>query len=532
MPTVGQIRMQAAASDANSATSKPGSMPGSSAMPPGFEAFAVALDRSSMTRLDARAGSDRASPQSSMPLAFSRQNLPKIGSQAEDPAKITDAIQLLMAQLAAQGLLNTALQAPNPASPQMNAASTDSAARIQSLMASLNAQTGGQNTAGLLQLANGQQLDAKQSALITQALSRAMKASGQSAEIAMQGQAASLMTALQQQSLGQATAQTTTQTPAQIASAIQSLAQKNGITLPPEIQTQLTAIMNKGADLGSIKLLAVEGAGQQKPIVVLEQAGVVDPAKAATIQNVTDPKAANALISAGEKAVKAKTSDAILTPGNVSDKAAAAKGMPLLSASAVDAKGAIEAHSLALNQNREFKDSLDASEFTPTYAANLARIDSQIVGNQQKMELKAAEVSLATGPLHEQVMNAAKSGGGRILLELTPPEQGTIRIDLRIDQYGRAHLIVEGASDATKSRLDQGGQNLKNEFAQMGLNLSLDLRQDSQFQQAREQAFSNPRQGFYNSPSPVSQPSNTTLAIGSVRSGDNRDNSNTVHLYA
>lgn len=521
MPTVGQIRMQAAASDANTATSKPGSMPGGYAMPAGFEAFAAVLDRSSMTRLEARAGSERASPQSSMPLAFSRQNLPKMGSQAEASAKITDAMQQLMAQLAAQGLLSTALQGSNPANPNVNSAGTDSAARIQSLMASLNAQAGGQ-----------QVLDTKQSALITQALSRAMKASGQSAEIAMQGQAASLIQALQQQSLGQASTQTTTQTPAQIASAIQSLAQKNGITLPLEIQTQLTAIINKGADLGSIKLLAVEGAGQQKPIVVLEQAGVVDPAKAATIQNVTDPKVVNALTSAGEKLAKSKTSDAILTPGNVSDKATAAKGMSLLSASAVDAKGAIEAHSLALNQNREFKDSLDVSEFAPSYAANLARLDAQVVGNQQKMELKAAEVSLATGPLHEQVMNAAKSGGGRILLELTPPEQGTIRIDLRIDQSGRAHLIVEGASDATKSRLDQGGQNLKNEFTQMGLNLSLDLRQDSKFQQAREQALSNPRQGFYNSPSPTSQPSNTTLAVGSVRSGDNRDNSNTVHLYA
>lgn len=517
MPTVGQIRMQAAASGVNTATSRSGSTPGGSAMPVGFEAFAAALDRSSMTRLEARVGSDRASPQSSMPLAFSRQNLPQMGSQAEDPAKITDAMQLLIAQLAAQGLLNTALQAPNPASPQVSSASTDSAARIQSLMASLNAQTGGQ-----------QVLDAKQSALITQALSRAMKASGQSAEIAMQGQAASLMTALQQQSLGQ----TTTQTPAQIASVIQNLAQKNGITLPPEIQTQLTAIMNKGADLGSIKLLAVEGAGQQKPTAVLEQAGVVDPAKAATIQNVTDPKAANALISAGEKAVKSKLSDAVLTPSQSSDKAAAAKGPPLLSASAVDAKGAIEAHSVSLNENREFKDTLDASELTPSNAANLARVDAQNIGNQQKIEMKAAEVSLATGPLHEQVMNAVKSGGGRILLELTPPEQGTIRIDLRIDQAGRAHLIVEGASDATKSRLDQGGQNLKNEFAQMGLNLSLDLRQDSQFQRAREQAFSNPRSGFYNSPPPLSQRSETTLAIGSVRSGDNRDNSNTVHLYA
>jgi hypothetical protein len=355
-----------------------------------------------------------------------------------------------------------------------------------------------------------------------------MKASGQSAEIAMQSQAASLMQALQQQSLGQ----TATQTPAQIASAIQNLAQKNGITLPPEIQTQLTDLINKGADLGSIKLLAVEGAGQQKPTVVLEQAGAVDPAKAATIQNATDPKAANALINVGEKAVKSKASDAIVTPGNLSDKAAAAKGAPLLSASAVDAKAAIEAHSISLNENREFKDALGASEFNPGNAANLARVDAQNLGNQQKMELKAAEVSLATGPLHEQVMNAAKSGGGRILLELTPPEQGTIRIDLRIDQAGRAHLTVEGASDATKSRLDQGGQNLKNEFTQMGLNLSLDLRQDGQFQQAREQAFNSPRQGFYNSPPPLSQRSDTTMAIGSVRSGDNRDNSNAVHLYA
>ena len=495
MSTVGQIRMQAAAIGANTALSKPGSTPGRTAMPAEFEAFSAALDRSSR----AQASSDRSTPQSAMPLAFRRQNLPKIGSQAEDPAKITDAMQQLMAQLAAQGLLNTAVQGSNPANPNVNSVATDSAG-IQSLMASLSAQ----------------QMDAKQSALITQALSRAMKASGQSAEMAMQSQAASLMQALQQQTLGQATGQT----PAQIASAIQSLAQKNGVTLPPEIQTQLTDLMNKGVDMGSIKLLGVEGAGQQKPIVVLEQAGVVDPAKAA-----------NALVSVGEKAVKAKPSDGIFMSGNASDKAAAAKGALVLSASAIDAKGAIEAHSISLNEKRELKDPLDAREFTAN-TSNLARLDAQNTSNQQKIELKAAEVSLASGPLHEEVMNAAKSGGGRILLELTPPEQGTIRIDLRIDQAGRAHLIVEGASDATKSRLDQGGQNLKNEFAQMGLNLSLDLRQGSQFQQAREQGFSNPRSGFYNSPASISQHSNATLAIGSVRSGDNRDNGNAVHLYA
>jgi hypothetical protein len=72
---------------------------------------------------------------------------------------------------------------------------------MQSLMAA-SSQAGSQIRRSHA-VGKGQQLDAKQSALITQALSRAMKASGQSAEIAMQSQAASLMTALQQQSLGQ-----------------------------------------------------------------------------------------------------------------------------------------------------------------------------------------------------------------------------------------------------------------------------------------------------------------------------------------
>ena len=519
MPTVGQIRMQAAASGVNTAGSRSGATPGGSAMPAGFEAFLAALDQSTMTRLNAQSGADKASGKSGAPIAFGMQNLPTMGSQTQDPAKITDPMQILMAQLAAQGLLNTALQAPNQVNQTQSTAGTDSAMSIQNLMASLNAQA----------VSSGaQQLDAKQTALISQALSKAMKSSGQGGEIAMQGQAASLLQALQQQSLGQQN----TQTPAQIASAIQSLAQKNGITLPPEIQTQLTDLINKGADAGSIKLLGVEGTGQ-KSALVLEQAGVVDPTKATTIQNMVDPKAVNAaLTSAGEKLAKSKTTDAVLTPGALTEKGQLAKGgMPLMSASAVDAKGAIEAQALSHGDKTETKDTLDFNEIAAN-TSNLARLDAQNLGNQQKVELKASEVSLASGPLHEEVMSAAKSGGGRILLELTPPEQGTIRIDLRIDQAGRAHLIVEGASDATKSRLDQGGQNLKNEFAQMGLNLSLDLRQGSQSQQAREQGFGSSRQGFYNSPSTISQSSNTTLALGSIGSGDNRGNSNTVHLYA
>jgi hypothetical protein len=129
-------------------------------------------------------------------------------------------------------------------------------------------------------------------------------------------------------------------------------------------------------------------------------------------------------------------------------------------------------------------------------------------------------------------MSAAKSGGGRIMFELTPPEQGTIRIDLRINQSGEAHLIVEGASDATKSRLDQGGQSLKQEFAQMGLNLSLDLRQDNQSQQASGQPFSNARQDYYANQQTVNLNSKTLKAVSLMGSGHNTSESGTVHLFA
>ena len=111
-----------------------------------------------------------------------------------------------------------------------------------------------------------------------------------------------------------------------------------------------------------------------------------------------------------------------------------------------------------------------------------------------QIALSLQETSITSGPLHNEIISAAKLGGGRIQLELTPPEQGTLRIDLRIDHSGKAYLIVEGANDAAKARLDHGGQQLKHEFAQMGLNLSLDLRQgDGRFTQSQQFGSDQPQ---------------------------------------
>ena len=537
MPTVSQIRMQAAANSVHNAMAKSGSTPGSSAMPGGFEAFLAALDQTRAARLNASSDSERFGAQNALPVALRGQNLPISNKTTEDTAKSSDPMQLLMAQLAAQGLLaqNTALQTSSAinqpvlggtANGSVNGA-VNSSMNIQALMASLNTQGAGapQDLMALM----GQQLDSKQAALISQALTKAMKASGQSPDAMMQSQIAALLQALQGGAPQNSQNPASGQTPAQIAGAIQALAREKGITLPPEIQTQLTSLINQSsAETAGIKLIGVQSDATL-------QAGAVDPTKASTIQNLTEGKSAQVMTTAADKLSKGKTLDSSLTLNAVGDKKLVSKpGSMADDAALLLAKDQSEAAKSAQVDQFSTQNSKDQLDFNALTATNsgLVRLDNQSSAATQKMELKASEVSLASGPLHAEVMSAAKSGGGRIMLELTPPEQGTIRIDLRINAAGQAHLIVEGASDATKSRLDQGGQNLKNEFAQMGLNLSLDLRQGDQSQQMRDQASYSGRQPGYSSITSNPQNLRASASMNSIGSGDNRGDSSTVHLYA
>ena len=528
MPTVSQIRMQAAANSVNNAVAKPGSTPGSSATPGGFEAFLAALDQSQMARLSARGDSDRSASQNALPGALRGQNLPTSSQNSSDPAKNSDPLQLLMAQLAAQSLAaqNAAVQTFNAANQASLGTTSNQSMSVEALMASLSAQANGSNTDLMALMGQvGQQIDSKQAALISQALTKAMKASGQTPDAMMQSQVAALLQSLQG---GGAQTQANTQTPAQIASAIQAFAQKNGITLSPELQTQLTSLINQGNDQSSgIKLLGVQTDATLQP-------GAVDPNKAATIQNLTEGKQTPVMTTATDKLPKGKTVDGPLSFNAVSDKNHGLKPGSLVD-EAVSAMAKNQGESAKSDQVDQVvaqnpKDQPDLNALTANNNG-LARMDGHSAA-AQKMELKASEVSLASGPLHSEVMSAAKAGGGRIMLELTPPEQGTIRIDLRINSAGQAHLIVEGASDATKSRLDQGGQNLKNEFAQMGLNLSLDLRQGGQSQQMRDQASFGGRQPGYNGISSNTQSLSPSISVNSIGSGDNRGNSSAVHLYA
>ena len=553
MSGVSQFRMQAAASRLNSDSAQLGAKPSGSASPGGFENFLAALNQSSITRIDARSAADKKSAVSADPNASSMQNLPTKDAQEFKSANNADSMQLLMSQLMAQSMLSQAVAPQNQTSAQQNI-------DTQQMVSMLNPQAG-MKSQDLFGLGGNQGIDPKQAALISQALSRAIKASGQAAD--QNPQALALLQAFQSQMQAtqtgnlavnpvadQAKAQLTMQNAAQIASAIQAAAQKNGIELPPELQAQLNELVNQ-ATPGSIKLIGVEADAKAGTVVVSPQAGQVDPAKATTIQNVTDVKnqkivdataqdknqkmvdgaaqdtnqkmvggIANPKIVDGSTNQKPKVADS-LSPLSIGEKSAETKAAAMELGKSEGAN--LDASKNALTQN--FDPSLNPAQ------TGIPLLDNS-ASTQNRIEVKASEVSLATGPLHAEIMNSAKSGGGRIMLEITPPEQGTIRIDLRINSNGQAHLIVEGASDATKARLDQGGQNLKNEFSQMGLNLSLDLRQGNQSQQASQQGFGNARQGNYSGISSASQSSTSSILVGSTRSGDNRGNSTTVHLYA
>ena len=480
MSAVGQIRMQAAASRLNSDSAQSGFRPDGAAAPAGFENFLAALDRSTMTRLDARGTPHKSASSNTSVNSGDRQNLPTKRLHSSQTANSADSMEPLMSQLIAQSMLNQAV------APQNQNATQQSSGAI----------------------------DAKQMALITQVLSKAIKASGQGADQNSQAQALALLQAFQSQL--QAKSQLTALNAAQIASAIESAALKGGVNLPSELKAQIDELINQAMP-GSIKLLGVETDAKAANTLVSTQAGQVDPAKAATIQNLTDVKNQKIVDAVTQdKSQKLKPAE-IVSPLGFGEKSAAAKA-----AAAEFGKAAEVTNDLPPNS--------PAQNFDPTLNPNQSAL--QHMERNNAVEMKSSDVSLASGPLHAEILNSAKSGGGRIMLELTPPEQGTIRIDLRINASGQAHLIVEGASDATKSRLDQGGQNLKNEFAQMGLNLSLDLRQGGQSQQMRDPAYFGGRQPGYGNISNIAQTLRSSAAINSIGSGDNRGDSSTVHLYA
>ena len=135
-----------------------------------------------------------------------------------------------------------------------------------------------------------------------------------------------------------------------------------------------------------------------------------------------------------------------------------------------NAEGVAAAADAARQSAQRVESSLNSS--TPSIAQSsseaLARAESK---------LEAARASLGTGPLNVEILKLTRQGGGRAVLEVTPPNQGPIRIDLQLDGTGRASLVVEGLSDSMKARLESSAHFLRQDMAQMGLALNLEMHE-------------------------------------------------------
>jgi hypothetical protein len=559
--------MQAVNSPITEAIAQPGSLAGGSAMPAGFDTFLASLNQKMVARLDGRSNSDKsASPKADLGI-LNMQNLPRFASQAKESAKFTDPMQLLAAQLAAQGLINPALAQTAVVSPLLNGGNGMNAIDSTISLSGLNIPNG----LGL----NGQNIDPQQNRLISQSLAKAMKDSGQVNNLGAQNsQVMQLMQMLQQAkpvNAAQASAleqlkglvtQVAQAAPQQVptitltqdqVNAIRDLAQQSNLPLAP----QLASLVNPAAQVA-------QAASNQAPTITLtpeiasalrelqQQAKPVNAAQEIPKASTAELNLVNAAVTTTQPVVEKLTTKTLADSGiradskNVSalsiqnsknsDNALTPLFAGQTSKENIGLDNSIRPRSESEYQTSKQEKVADLSaqdaNTLSTPNSGLARLDNQTPEAIQKFQIKQTETSLVSGPLHSEIISAAKSGGGRIMFELTPPEQGTIRIDLRINQSGQAHLIVEGASDATKSRLDQGGQNLKQEFAQMGLNLSLDLRQGNQSQQTSGQSFANARQDYYAKQQNVDSTPKTMTSTGFIGSGHNRTASGTVHLFA
>jgi hypothetical protein len=160
-----------------------------------------------------------------------------------------------------------------------------------------------------------------------------------------------------------------------------------------------------------------------------------------------------------------------------------------------------------------------------TFSANASQ-ELQI-SQSAPAKLEPHHVSLASGPLNIEVMRVLKEGGGRVIMEVTPPDQGTLQLDLRLDNQGKAILIVDGASDSTRARLEQGSAELRQQLADMGLQLSLNMRQKSdsegQFRFASSEGFNNTKNSINDS----SIRNESGVVVPNQINSDGR-----VHLYA
>ena len=139
------------------------------------------------------------------------------------------------------------------------------------------------------------------------------------------------------------------------------------------------------------------------------------------------------------------------------------------------------------------------------------------------------ELRLDAGAVQVEIQRMVKQGGGHVVMELTPPDQSKFTIELKLDDKGGAYLRVEGASDSTKTRLEQSAPQLQEQFQEMGLNLQLDMRQNrDSSSSAASEWVGNESESINGQPQQATPQAIRAVAAERAR----KNNGGQVYLYA
>lgn len=314
---------------------------------------------------------------------------------------------------------------------------------------------------------------------------------------------------------------------ADVAPEVKAAAALTGqVEVPAEVSAE-TVMPAISSDVEQVAKVLV---AESKQATTTNQ-NISDKVQVSTANAVTAPQVANAdqpqaSVIANAQSVEVSRDDLAQSEDILAARAENAKlAKSDASAIQVDQLSSVDLKDLnkvdAVNNGAVFTDSNRS-----TFAANANQ--ELKLAQAAPVKLEPHHVSLANGPLNIEVMRVLKEGGGRVIMEVTPPDQGTLQIDLRLDNQGKAILIVDGASDSTRARLEQGSAELRQQLADMGLQLSLNMRQKSDSE--AQFRFASSSDGFVSGNAKNDASVNLDQVGGIISNQINTDGR--VHLYA
>jgi hypothetical protein len=316
----------------------------------------------------------------------------------------------------------------------------------------------------------------------------------------VENQSDEVLQTIQQQVVQQQAVQQTDQQPLgqaqQALNLQQPLAQAQQVLA--EVQQKLSAMQAKAADVANQSDKAVQVVEQQLDQKIAQQSLTQSQQPLNLQQPLVQAQASLADVQLKLQALQSaqQLQQPIAKAQETLDVIRNAQALPQVAASALEEFAAdLVSDSKIADQfsQQAATDRLNPASLGVTSGTSADKTIQEAGANRSVQEsrsgaqLEAARASLGSGPLNVEVLRLSRQGGGRAVIEVTPPNQGPIRLDLQLDGSGRAYLVVEGLTDAMRARLEGTAHFLRQDMASLGLALNLEMR---------ERSDGSPAQGF------------------------------------